>query len=254
MIVRTGKDLCLIGERGAGKSFVARHFARATGYAPVETVFIYSDMTARDLLQRRTTGEDKETLWQPTPLTRAAVSGRLCVLDGIQRLPTGAISALLRLVEDRELTLFDGTRYVRPERYAAMRTELGMSEEELTAKQIFPVHPGFRILALATPPTGEAPWLTNEMLHLFHFFRLSIDLTSEEGREHSTALLQAVVPELPAEVPHALATFAAAMGNMEADQSNTVSASVSLRLMLRAARRAAIYPTDFYEIVAAGIM
>ena len=50
MIVRTGKDLCLIGERGAGKSFVARHFARATGYAPVETVFIYSDMTARDLL------------------------------------------------------------------------------------------------------------------------------------------------------------------------------------------------------------
>ena len=226
MIVRTGKDLCLIGERGAGKSFVARHFARATGYAPVETVFIYSDMTARDLLQRRTTGEDKETLWQPTPLTRAAVSGRLCVLDGIQRLPTGAISALLRLVEDRELTLFDGTRYVRPERYAAMRTELGMSEEELTAKQIFPVHPGFRILALATPPTGEAPWLTNEMLHLFHYFRLEIDLASAAGRAHSAALLQAVVPSVDPKVPQALAQFAALMSSMEAEASSALASQV----------------------------
>jgi hypothetical protein len=36
---------------------MAGHFARALGYAPVETVFVYSDMTARDLLQRRATGE-----------------------------------------------------------------------------------------------------------------------------------------------------------------------------------------------------
>ena len=249
-----GKDICLMGERGAGKSFMARHFARATGYAPVETVFIYSDMTARDLLQRRTTGEEKETLWQPTPLTTAAAQGRLCVLDGIQRLPTGAISALLRLVEDRELTLFDGTRFVRPERYVRMQTELGLSEAQLTERQIFPVHPGFRILALATPPTGSAPWLTNEMMHLFHFFRLSIDMTSAEGRDRSTSLIQAVVPGLPAEVPQSLASFASAMGNMEADASNTVSAAVSLRLMLRAARRAAVYPTDFYNIISAGIM
>jgi hypothetical protein len=62
-------------------------------------VFVYSDMTARDLLQRRATGDDQETLWQPTPLTIAARTGRLCILDGLQRLPPGAVTALLRLLE-----------------------------------------------------------------------------------------------------------------------------------------------------------
>ena len=103
-------------------------------------------MTARDLLQRRSTGDEKETLWQPTPLTVAAQAGRLCILDGIQRLPLGSITALLRLIEDRELTLFDGTRFVRPERYATMQTKLGLSEAELTARGIFRCHPDFRVL------------------------------------------------------------------------------------------------------------
>ena len=48
-----GRDLCLIGKAGAGKSFSARLFARALGYAPMETLFVYQDMTARDLLQVR---------------------------------------------------------------------------------------------------------------------------------------------------------------------------------------------------------
>ena len=64
---------------------------------------MYSDMTARDLLQRRSTGSTGSTLWEPTPLTVALQLGRLCILDGIQRLPPGSISALLRLIEDREV-------------------------------------------------------------------------------------------------------------------------------------------------------
>ena len=86
-----------------GKTFVGQQFASALGYAPVETLFIYKDMTSRDLLQRRTTGSEKETLWQPTPLAIAVRTGRLAILDGINRLPPGTISALLRLIEDREV-------------------------------------------------------------------------------------------------------------------------------------------------------
>jgi MoxR-like ATPase len=46
-----GRNCCLMGSKGSGKSFTARLFARALGYVPVETLFLFQDMTARDLLQ-----------------------------------------------------------------------------------------------------------------------------------------------------------------------------------------------------------
>ena len=48
-----GNDLCLIGRRGDGKTFVSKEFAKCLGYMQVETLFLFEDMTARDLLQRR---------------------------------------------------------------------------------------------------------------------------------------------------------------------------------------------------------
>ena len=77
-----GKDVCLVGGRGEGKSHVGRVFARVLGYDQVETLFLFEDMTARDLLQRRTTTQTGATVWQETPLTTAVRTGRLCVLDG----------------------------------------------------------------------------------------------------------------------------------------------------------------------------
>ena len=62
------------------------------------------------------------------PLAIALRTGRLAILDGVNRLPPGTISALLRLIEDREITLFDGSRYVKPERYIRMQEELGLTE------------------------------------------------------------------------------------------------------------------------------
>ena len=249
-----GRDLCVIGSRGSGKSFIARQFAMALGYAPVETLFVYADMTSRDLLQRRTTGSSQETLWQPTPLAIALRTGRLAILDGVNRLPMGTISALLRLIEDREITLFDGSRYVKPERYQAMQEDLGLSEADLEERGIFCVHPSFRILALATPPTRGQPWLTNEMLHLFHFFQLDMDISSETGREHAATLLRSVVPNLSDEVPPKLAAFAANLAEVDADSASTTDGSMSVRMMLRVARRAVAYPDDLSDAVAMNMM
>ncbi len=33
----------------------------------------------------------------------------------------------------------------------------------LAAKNVHPIHPSFRVLALATPPERTTPWLTNEV-------------------------------------------------------------------------------------------
>ena len=69
-----GHDLALIGEKGCGKSMMARVFASTLGYAS-ETIHMYKDMTARDLLQRRTTDSSGNTRWELTPLVEAALSG-----------------------------------------------------------------------------------------------------------------------------------------------------------------------------------
>ena len=38
---------------------------------------------------------------------------------------------LLRLLNDREITLFDGTNFLRPDRYDTLKSELGMSDEQM---------------------------------------------------------------------------------------------------------------------------
>ena len=66
------------------------------------------------------------------------------MLDGVQRIAPSVFATLQSLIFDRELTLFDGTRLVHHERYAAMRAKA--SEEELTKRGILRVHPSFRII------------------------------------------------------------------------------------------------------------
>ena len=126
------RDLCIIGGRGEGKTFIARAFAQAgatiivhpvpvslkcynptaqaLGYQRVETLFLFKDMSARDLLQRRTTTPDGSTAWVDTPLLTALSEGRLCILDGLDRLSAGAITALGRIVQELATTLLSPPR------------------------------------------------------------------------------------------------------------------------------------------------
>ena len=146
-----GKDLCIIGARGEGKSYIAHHFAACLGYAQVETLFLFEDMTARDLLQRRSTNSAGESVWQPTPLTNAIKHGRLCILDGLDRLQAGTIATLVRLVQDREISLYDGTQFISQRRWRSLIKQRGMSESTLHARGVYPIHPSFRILGVACP-------------------------------------------------------------------------------------------------------
>jgi hypothetical protein len=73
----------------------------------------------------------------PTPLSIAVQTGRLAVLDGLQRLPLGTIAVLLRLLQDREITLFDGTRYMRHDRYDRLVHQMGLSVAQLEARRVY---------------------------------------------------------------------------------------------------------------------
>jgi hypothetical protein len=265
-----GQDLCIIAGKGEGKSFLAAQLARALGYTPVEALFLFKDMSARDLLQRRSTTSDGATIWQDTPLITAVREGHLAILDGIHRLPMGTLSVLLRLVEDREITLYDGTRYVRYDRYERMQSELGLDVATLASRRIFPVHPSFRLLAMANPPELINPWLTNEIMNLFHFHSFALltppsapavpglpssstsvlpSLTLNKSLSISI-LLQSIVADANPSLLSALERFAVRVNDLRSDPVIQLDKVLSLRQLIRIARRSTAYPGEVPDNVA----
>lgn len=90
-------DLCIIGPRGSGKSMLVFEIARILNQT-FEPIVLYQDMTARDFIQQRTTTVAGDTIWQDSPLIRAAKNGHISVLDGIHRVHNSTISFLHRFV------------------------------------------------------------------------------------------------------------------------------------------------------------
>ena len=156
-------DVALIGNRGVGKQTLANEAARLLGLK-VEPVLLYQDMSARDLLQQRVTDDKGDTIWRYSPLVNAAIEGRIAIIDGLDRLFPGTLALLNRLTQDREISLHDGTRLVSAETFAEMLSEQKISPAELNEKGIIEIHPAFKIIALAEPPTSKTQWLTPEIV------------------------------------------------------------------------------------------
>lgn len=225
-----GADLCLVGPPGSGKSTAARLFALKLGYA-IETVPLFQDMSARELVQRRVTTQTGDTVWEHTQLVLAALGGRVAILDGIDRLAASTLNIVQRLVQDRELTLFDGTKLINQTRFQQLLTE-GMTSEQLAAKGVLPVHPDFRLIAIANPPDTSSPWLSAEVAGMFSFH-----LTPELSTEQQCALLLQMVPTAPQPTVQALCNLA-----QELKEQDT--GSLSFRQLLRLSLRAAFQPED----------
>ncbi|KAF3825800.1 hypothetical protein GH733_006627 [Mirounga leonina] len=131
------------------------------------------DMTARDLLQQRYTLPNGDTAWRSSPLVNAALEGKLVLLDGIHRVNVGTLAVLQRLIHDRELSLYDGSRLLKEDRYIRLKEELQLSDEQLQQ----------RIIALAEPPvigSTTQQWLGPEFLTMFFFHYMKPLVKSEE--------------------------------------------------------------------------
>lgn len=72
-------DFCLIGAQGSGKTELIKQFSNLLDYN-VQTVHLYKDMSARDLLQQRITLTNGDTKWHNSPIVDAAINGDLIVL------------------------------------------------------------------------------------------------------------------------------------------------------------------------------
>lgn len=173
-------DFCLIGLRGSGKTALIVELCRMLNQ-PLEQITLYKDMSARELIQSRNTKANGDTEWMDSSLVKAARNGWTIALDGLHRLHLSTMSILHRLVHDRELQLFDGSRLIRHDKFDELLT-LGMTNEELNSKGIFRIHPAFRIVALAEPPKLDTSnWLTPEVLSVFLFHGVkSLNKADEE--------------------------------------------------------------------------
>ena len=233
------RDFCLVGPKGCGKTEVINRFASVLGY-DVAPILLYADMSARDLLQTRTTTPAGDTVWIQSPLVRAAVEGRLAVLDGIHRLHRSTLATLSRLVHDRETTLFDGTRLLDRAKYDAVARKTGWTEEEMGRRKILPIHPAFRIAALAEPPvlggTASQAWLGAEQLTLFFYHQMR-----PLGIDEETDVIVKSVPNLRKNQIDPLLKFTETLRESKDPTLKSLSASLSTRQLLRTARQMASF-------------
>ncbi|KAM6448202.1 von Willebrand factor A domain-containing protein 8 isoform 2-T2 [Liasis olivaceus] len=235
------KDICLIGQKGCGKTVVAKAFAAVLGYH-IEPIMLYQDMTARDLLQQRYTLPNGDTSWRPSPLVTAALQGKLVILDGIHRVNPGTLAVLQRLIHDREITLYDGTRLLREDRYRKLQEELQLSDEELQQRTIFPIHPSFRLIALAEPPpvgSTTQQWLGPELLTLFLFHYVKPLSKSEE-----ILVIQEMVPNVPGAAVEKLLKLTHKLRDTNDPTAQSLASSLSTRQLLRICRRLSHYPDE----------
>jgi len=182
------KDIIGISEiflLGSGKTELIKQFANMLEYN-MHTIYLYKDMSTRDLLQQRITMSNGDTVWHNSPLINACLVGDLVVLDGIHRLRDDTLMSLRRLIQDRELDLSDGTKLLRHDKYDQLVKEAEAKGVKIS-ENIKKIDPAFRLVATAEPPVVRSSvkignestekstvksggeWLNSEILNLFMF-------------------------------------------------------------------------------------
>jgi MoxR-like ATPase len=233
-------DFCLVGPKGCGKSILVQQLADILG-KQTENIVLYQDMTARDLIQQRTTLDNGDTTWKLSPLVEAALEGKIAVLDGINRIHPSTLSVLHRLVQDRELQLHDGKRLMSTERYQFLKNNFNLSDEQLKASGLLAIHPDFRIIAIGEPPsfqTSSGNWMSPEVLSLFLFHEVRT-LSKEEELHIITSKYGVASKAL-----HKMVELAHILRNSSDQTLQGLSGHLSTRQLLRIAARMKHYPAS----------
>jgi hypothetical protein len=109
-----GQDMMLLGPPGAGALYrrrLALQYAELTRKS-VEVLTLSSDTTESDLKQRRelvaTEGSKPSVVFVDQAPVRAAMHGRLLILDGLEKAERNVLPTLNNLLENREINLEDG--------------------------------------------------------------------------------------------------------------------------------------------------
>lgn len=145
--VQLGQDIFLLGPPGPVRRWMAYQLAK-TLRREIEYQSLTSDTTESDLKQRREI-RDKTILYVDQAAVRAALNGRILILDGIEKCERNVLPILNNLLENREMHLEDGRFLVSPKRFAYL-TKMH-TPEEIARLKLVAVHPRFQVIALGLP-------------------------------------------------------------------------------------------------------
>ncbi|KAH8990895.1 AAA domain-containing protein [Lactarius hatsudake] len=214
-----GWDISLIpptqpATASASTSLLVQVFGGVLGYVR-EAVHVYKELGGRELLMRRVVGEGGATSWEPSALVQGAWAGRFVHFSGFDVLgPTAG--AIARLLQDREVELWEGKRIV-----ASPGDDLGLTN----SPDISVAHPSFRVVSTASRAAPLRDWL------------------SPMGRSEEAALL--LRTGCPPSHVDALLGFVGTYRTRMAPSDGALRVRrLGTRALLRIARRLARFPWD----------
>lgn len=110
-----GQDMFLIGRPGPLRRTIAMQYLQLT-QQELEYVSLSRDTTESDLKQRREILNGTAKYFDQSAV-RAAVHGRVLVIEGIEKAERNVLPVLNNLLENREMHLEDGRFLIPPDRY-----------------------------------------------------------------------------------------------------------------------------------------
>jgi MoxR-like ATPase len=131
------RALLIMGYQGVGKNRVV-DFLLNQLQCEREYLQLHRDTTVQSMLSSPSV-EGGRLIFEDSPLVRAAINGRILVIDEADKAPVEVVALLKGLIEDGELALPDGRVLYYDESSVA------------PGQESFTIHPDFRVWALANP-------------------------------------------------------------------------------------------------------
>ncbi|KAJ3272682.1 hypothetical protein HDV01_005318 [Terramyces sp. JEL0728] len=142
------QDMFLIGAPGPFKLALALIYAQLA-QREIEYISITRDTTDGDLKQRREI-RDGNAVYFDQGCVRAAIEGRLLILDGVEKAERNVLPILNNLLENREMALEDGRFLVHPKRFDEIM-QSSANEGDYQKFKLVKVSEHFLVIALGSP-------------------------------------------------------------------------------------------------------
>ena len=141
------QDIFLIGPPGPTRRRIAMAYCELM-QREVEYLCVSPDVTESDIKQRREI-KNKTAIYENAAAVRAALLGRILIIDGIEKAERNVLPVINNLLENREMALEDGRFIVAPQRYEELLALHG--EQQLAHWNLIKAHPAFFVIAIGLP-------------------------------------------------------------------------------------------------------